>query len=383
MTERRLMIMIQQSPFDPGSGAARSTLYTAALLVQLGWQVKCVSTTATEHAECDDTHTNWLLEQGWKSPAVWRRFGVDFHLLPAGQRASTLADAFKSCVSQILNQWQPQILLTFGDTDIERELRETAQLLGCKVLFALHNLAYRDTCLIAVDHVVVPSRFLAERYPQYAGKHSVMYPPLLSQEVIAPEAERCFLTLVNPEPAKGLYLILGLIAWLAANRPDIPVLLVEGRLGHAQLVREAQRCGMQLDAMENLFLSARVLTPSQIYTHTRVALMPSIVEESAGRVAMEAMLNGIPVIVSDRGGLPEIAGSAGTVLPLPQGLTPRSSAPIPAEALQPWISAITQLFDDSAFYQQHVDRCQHHAQTHFSEAASLVALESAIERTLQ
>jgi hypothetical protein len=39
--------------------------------------------------------------------------------------------------------------------------------------------------------------------------------------------------------------------------------------------------------------------------HTEILLVPSAVNESFGRVAAKASINGIPPVVSDRGALPE------------------------------------------------------------------------------
>ena len=46
--------------------------------------------------------------------------------------------------------------------------------------------------------------------------------------------------------------------------------------------------------------------------------MPSLWWENQPLVAIEAMINGIPVIGSDRGGIPESLGEAGS-LPCPSG----------------------------------------------------------------
>src|SRR5262249_21620774 len=53
-----------------------------------------------------------------------------------------------------------------------------------------------------------------------------------------------------------------------------------------------------------------------VYCDTRILLVPSQWEdETWGRVVSEAQLSGIPVITSDRGGLPESVGPGGIVLP--------------------------------------------------------------------
>ncbi len=51
-----------------------------------------------------------------------------------------------------------------------------------------------------------------------------------------------------------------------------------------------------------------VQTPREYFALTRMLLVPSVWEEPFGRVAAEAMVNGIPAIVSNRGALPEVVG---------------------------------------------------------------------------
>jgi glycosyltransferase involved in cell wall biosynthesis len=50
------------------------------------------------------------------------------------------------------------------------------------------------------------------------------------------------------------------------------------------------------------------------YANTNVLLIPSLWQETFGRVVLEAMWNGIPVITSHQGGLPEACGGAGLLV---------------------------------------------------------------------
>ena len=65
------------------------------------------------------------------------------------------------------------------------------------------------------------------------------------------------------------------------------------------------------------------------------------------------MANGIPVLASDRGGLPETLGDAGFVFTLPERSS-RRRAPCPtAREVAPWVATIERLWDDPEFESKH------------------------------
>ena len=84
-----------------------------------------------------------------------------------------------------------------------------------------------------------------------------------------------------------------------------------------------------------------------------VVLMPSLWRESLGRVPIEAMANGVPVLASDRGALPETLGETGFVLTIPERCT-RSSGVVPtAQEVAPWVAIIERLWDEPEFEAEH------------------------------
>jgi glycosyltransferase involved in cell wall biosynthesis len=74
--------------------------------------------------------------------------------------------------------------------------------------------------------------------------------------------------------------------------------------------------------------------PCKFYAPSRIVLLPSVWWENQPLVAIESMINGIPLIGSDRGGIPEVLGSSGFVLPLPERLTPASPVVPEAEEVE-------------------------------------------------
>ena len=95
--------------------------------------------------------------------------------------------------------------------------------------------------------------------------------------------------------------------------------------------------------------------------------MPSLFHEPFGRVAAEAMINGIPALVSDRGALPETVGDGGVVLPVPAWMEASSRRIPDAEEIRPWFEAVTRLWDDAEEYQRIADAARKAARQLYDE----------------
>ena len=90
--------------------------------------------------------------------------------------------------------------------------------------------------------------------------------------------------------------------------------------------------------------------PRQFYGITKIMLVPSLWNESFGLAAAEAMANGIPVLASNRGSLPEIVGDAGFLFDIPEKYTSAIRELPTAEEVTPWVETIIRLWDDEEFY---------------------------------
>lgn len=99
-------------------------------------------------------------------------------------------------------------------------------------------------------------------------------------------------------PHKGHVHLVAAAALLRARHPDLDV----GVAGDGPLTWPGVRWLGQRDDVPALLAAARV------FVH------PSV-EEGMGQAVVEAMLAGVPVVVSDAGGLPEVVGETGLVVP--------------------------------------------------------------------
>jgi glycosyltransferase involved in cell wall biosynthesis len=134
------------------------------------------------------------------------------------------------------------------------------------------------------------------------------------------------------------------------------------------------RGGFDLCRNENILVSSAVPLPKDIYAGARVLLAPSVCEEAA-RVVAEALVNGIPPIVSDRGGPAEVANGGGFVAPIPPHITPETAAPVDADIVEPWVDLILNLTDDDAFYREAPHRALQAGRIYHREALAPRYLE--------
>ena len=179
---------------------------------------------------------------------------------------------------------------------------------GLPLLYIVHNdsqLRYWRMDATKVSGLIFNSEWIAAAHE--GSQHAegiasiVVRPPLVCADYAVaepPPAEREFVTLVNPIPAKGSVLFYA----LADAEPGRRFLAVEGAYGHQKRPGKDQR------NVEWQLQTPRMA--ADVLARTRVLLMPSHYE-SWGRAAVEAFAAGIPVIASPMPGLREALGDAG------------------------------------------------------------------------
>lgn len=176
----------------------------------------------------------------------------------------------------------------------------------------------------------------------------VVRPPVFAEDYSTTPGDR--ITLVNMNAAKGAKLF-----WdLAKRLPDHRFLAVEGAYG--MQIKE------NLPNVEWIDQVPGERMRDEVYARTRVLLMPSHVE-SWGRVAVEAMASGIPVIANPTPGLSEALADAGVFCEVTD-----------ADA---WAATIRAL-DDPAEWQQASDRARQRSKE-LDPSADLAAWVEAIE----
>lgn len=180
-------------------------------------------------------------------------------------------------------------------------------------------------------HFVTVSNYMRQRLLSEAGLAATVLPPPISKDRVLVQSgtaeSATHITLVNPIPRKGGELLLS----LASRSTERRFMAVEGwywPVGYRARLR----------TMPNILAVPRMRAMSEVFRRTRILLMPSDQTEAFGRVAVEAMLNGIPVLATPGAGIREATQGAAVYV---------SSSDV--DAAPEWESALRLLDDDASY----------------------------------
>lgn len=186
------------------------------------------------------------------------------------------------------------------------------------------------------DLVIANSKFMAGVVNEYFGvKPFVVYPFINKQKIIADNRQPFYITFVKPTIEKGVTIFIE----IAKRMPNMRFLCVGN----------AKEYGSTLEKLKNVELVGWSSDMRKVYARTKILLVPSLCSEAFGRVAAEAIMNGIPCVVSNRGGLPEVVGDSGIIIQNPFDI-------------MEWVSNLSLLLTNQELFDELIKRCQTRAQ---------------------
>ncbi len=271
------------------------------------------------------------------------------------QEANTLA----TILLKVLQKKSFDLVVTYGSSPLSRDLQDIARNHAGKMVFYLANDSYHEPDLFSsMDAIVCPSMFLRDLYKDRLGINPVSLRSIISEQFILSDIDQSytgrdimrrigFVTYINPSPAKGGTLFLRLVSMAYQYRPDITFLVLEGRMSRSQWVKESR---IDPGGFANVFWLPNQSDMRRVYQRTSILLFPTFCNEAAGRTVAEAQLNGLPVIASDRGGVPEQLNGGGICLPNPPGCNDDFSVMPTEEHVRSWLDALSGLLNNPDEY---------------------------------
>src|SRR5262249_14074159 len=190
--------------------------------------------------------------------------------LPQPRPTRDEESVFLALLDRLLEQFRPDVVVTYGGNQLTQGLIATVKARNIPVVFALHNFDYHGAGLFGgVDAVLVPSRFAQDHYRDALGLTCTALPsPLNWERLYCPAVEGRYVTFVNPQPDKGVFLFARIAHELGRRRPDIPLLVVEGR-GN---VNWLSHTGLDFRGLSNLHRMVDTADPRAFYQVSRLVL---------------------------------------------------------------------------------------------------------------
>jgi glycosyltransferase involved in cell wall biosynthesis len=157
---------------------------------------------------------------------------------------------------------------------------------------------------------------------------AIVYLPVPLQEYVANNRTPTKVTMLNPRTEnKGLDTFLE----IAKRLPDVSF-QIAGTLYDTAMESE-------IDQLPNVGFLGWCDDMRDVYSDTKLLLIPSKYEEGGPRIVAEAFANGIPVVGSDLGGTPEYVGKGGEII----------SA---HDSVEAWTAAVERFIRDEEYYRE-------------------------------
>lgn len=345
---------------DPASGAAISVRTILRLLAERGHDVMAFSGGGFDKGQKpsademlrwsgfkkDESEDTWTFCDG---PVKHVANAVNVHKISMMGRDAV--DNVASRFRQIMQEFQPEVILTYGGTDYERKVRKLAKEAGIVSAFYLAHPGYKTAEIFNdVDLVFTDSNATQDLYQERLQLATTV----IGKFVMKPNSSRPVgtarhVTFINPSYSKGVTLFFRIAEMLQEMMPSIRFLVVESR---SDLGKIETASGIPFSEMRNIRRIGLQSDMADVFSRTHVLLMPSFWHESGGRTAIEALSLGIPVLSSNHGGLPEHLGDGALRFDIPKPLQDMHRLIPPPSAALPWVTALSRLWTDPEFWQE-------------------------------
>ena len=273
----------------------------------------------------------------------------------------------------ILDKEAPDVVLTYGGMVLERGFLAEAKSRGIKTVFRLVNPSYPFKFIFNdVDHIVTDSQETAKLYKDRLDINLDVLGALIDPDSFrtarpAPE----YVTFVNPQPAKGASMVARLALMCQKHLPDVRFLVIESR---GRWKPSIESMGLKSEDFPNVTVWPMQSDMRKVYACTKVLLLPSFWHESGGRVALEAMINGIPVLAESQGGAKELLRGGGTLLDISAEVRAKPDRLVSETDARLWFAALKALLSNKRHYER--------ASTRALKAAEGYTLPAQIRRFL-
>lgn len=256
------------------------------------------------------------------------KFISDMRLPYPVYRGYTLSEG----IDEVINKFHPDVVIVQAGYPFELVNAFSKRNIPV-VLYARDIEFHRNSESLQINKYVcfiANSKFTAGKLFDLLKVNPLVLPPLVDPSKYKVISSRTTALHIGLSQVKGVDISLA----LAMKRPDINFQIVESwPISKNEFLGFKKRT----ENLENVEILRRSLDMKKFYSSAKVLLAPSICEEAWGRVVTEAQFSGIPVLSSNRGGLPESVGEGGIIIPYDADI-------------EQWENALSTLWDKQDIY---------------------------------
>lgn len=267
----------------------------------------------------------WFRDKGWSPYALISRDALaEENVFLDGIRVTRIPKGRKESIRKYFERIRPDILITtLIDPAFTMDAMRAAKEFGARIVYyeQFYNCItkkYRDVMLSTekdlvpwskdvldlCDDVYSNGSFVQAAMSKLVGKSSkILHPYVDLSSCMVNGGTRDCITLVNPDPGKGGTTFLH----MARTMKDHKFLAVK-------VSDKSDYRALESANLPNVEIMGFQKEPKKIYERTKLLLMPTVVDETFGRVIVEAQANGIPVVGRDVGGISDTMGKGGILI---------------------------------------------------------------------
>ena len=361
------ILLIQNNTYVPAhGGSTKSNRILTEELAARNHDCQVITLALNRHIT-PKTRTEFLYELGVEGiPLTRSSFGIDVFCHKGVEvHAATDISVLENYVLKQICEFEPACILVSSEDPDHHLFGAALEASPSRVVFLARTTfslpfgpdsacvnSARTAMFGRAAGIITTSNYLEKYIRKWTGLESVTLPISLYGAGPFPRFgcfDRGFVTLINPCAYKGI----SIFTELAMQLPEV----------HFAAVPSWGTTDADIAVLSRL-PNVQLLEPTtdidKIYSQTQVLLVPSLCAEAFGRVVVEGMLRGIPVLASNMGGLPEAKLGVDYMLPVRSiecfeksldgnGLP---KAVVPEQDIRPWVNALTELLLDRVRYRQ-------------------------------
>lgn len=391
----RILLAHNSTYYPAHGGGDRSNRLLMEALAERGHQVR-VFTRTERFGEAE--HTRYLGEldrrdQAHKSDEETGE--VRFELGGVDVRVLTSRPELRAAFQRHIDEFGPDIIVTSTDDPGQLLFDLAVKAPKARVVYLVRATIAtpfgpdssganerKADLLRRADGVVGVSRYVAGYVRQWGGIAAVHVPISLlesrDQYPVLGRFENRYVSMVNPCAVKGISIFLG----LADRMPHLQFAAIPTWGADPDDLDQLRR-------RPNITLMDPVDDIDDLLRVSRVVLVPSVWAEARGRIVVEAMSRGIPVLASDAGGLHEAKLGVPYLLRVKTirrykpmagtGMVP--VAEVPEQDVEPWVTVLDRLTSDPGHWRE-IAQWSRRAAIEYAADLSVVPFERFLEDLL-